>query len=230
MKTLILLPGAMGAAAQFESILPLLQSDFNVVPMDLPGHGLNPYASNAITVPQMADAFIAQLKQMGVQEPVAIFGHSLGGYLGLYLIKYYPGVVGKLFTLGTKWHWTPETAAKETAMLNPDKMMEKIPGFVNALKAKHTQDWKVLVNNIADLMLDLGHFQYLDLTKLSDIETSVRIGLGDRDAMVSLDETIAQYRALKNAELQVYPNTPHPYEKVNISTLAQDIKAYFSKE
>jgi hypothetical protein len=42
--------------------------------------------------------------------------------------------------------------------------------------------------------------------------------------MAGLDGTIAAYRALPNAELQVLPGTPHPIEKVDIGRIVAMIR------
>jgi len=229
MSTLILLPGALGNSNQFNSLkqeLSLVPA--NVIALDLPGHGFNPYATEAVTVPQMADAFLLQLQQLKLTGPVYLFGHSLGGYLGLYLCLNHPEKITRLFTLGTKWHWTKEISDRETSLLVPEKMEQKIPAFVGHLKISHSIGWQKVVSNIADLMHDLGKNQYLEPEKINTISQPVRVALGDRDIMVSLDETSNVFKALINAQLQVYPNTPHPFEKCDVVRLAADIKSFFN--
>ena len=95
------------------------------------------------------------------------------------------------------------------------------------LKSIHTQEWKNLVKSIAFLMSDLGLNQYLEPEYVLEINHPIRIALGDRDAMVSLDETIAIFKALPNAQFQVYPNTPHPFEKSDVKKLAADLRDFF---
>lgn len=227
MNQLILLPGALGHAAQFNDLIKGLETNnVKAIAIDLPGHGLNPYSPEAITVPLMAEALLYKLDDLGITEPVTIFGHSLGGYIGLYMCMHFPKRIKSLFTLGTKWHWTAEIADKETSMLNPEKMEQKIPAFVENLKTVHRCDWKSLVKTITFLMDDLGLNQYLEPEYLLEINQPVRVGLGDRDAMVSLEETIKVYKALSNGQLQIYPNAPHPYEKMNTRKLAIDLKEF----
>ena len=50
--------------------------------------------------------------------------------------------------------------------------------------------------------------------------------LGDRDKMVTLDETVEVYKNLPQAQLAILPNTPHPIEKVNTDRLASEIKSF----
>jgi len=228
MNPLILLPGALGSIKQFEALKAELEGlNVKTYVFDLPGHGLDPYTNEAITVPLMAESLLLKWEEWGIIQPVNIFGHSLGGYIGLYLCLNSPHKVNSLFTLGTKWKWNQETAQKETAFLVPEKMEQKIPAYVEQLKNNHAQDWKSLVNNIKWLMDDLGHNMYLDQEFLTEIDKKVRIGLGDRDAMVSLEETINVYKTLTNAQLQIYPNTPHPFEKSDMKRLSADIHNFF---
>jgi hypothetical protein len=53
--------------------------------------------------------------------------------------------------------------------------------------------------------------------------------IGDKDSMVTLEETIEVYGQLKNANLAVLSNTEHPLEKINMEKLAQEIKIFLSK-
>lgn len=228
MNPLILLPGALGHAAQFNNLIAELKtSNIKATAMDLAGQGLKPYSADAITVPLMAEALLFQLNELKITEPVNIFGHSLGGYVGLYLCMHFPKRVNSLYTLGTKWHWTAEIADKETAMLDTEKMEQKIPKYVEHLKSIHKQDWKNLVKSIAFLLRDLGLNQYLEPEYVLEINNPIRIALGDRDAMVSLNETVNIYKALPNAQFQVYPNTLHPFEKSDVKKLADDLKGFF---
>ena len=53
------------------------------------------------------------------------------------------------------------------------------------------------------------------------------MAVGDKDTMVSIEETTNAYRLLPNAQLLVMPNTQHPIERVNAEELAHQIKRYF---
>jgi hypothetical protein len=55
----------------------------------------------------------------------------------------------------------------------------------------------------------------------------VRISIGDRDKMVTLEESIRVYRLLEKGEFQVFPNTPHPLEKAPVDKLAEAIIDFF---
>ena len=76
-------------------------------------------------------------------------------------------------------------------------------------------------------MINLGNSPALPLTALAEIQQPVLISVGDKDNMVTLEETIAAYRSIKNGQLLVLPQTQHPFEKVNMERIAGEIKSYF---
>ena len=86
---LLLLHGFGGAAWNFTEMAPLLAGRRLVVP-DLPGHG----ASDPLPAPSIsgfADAVATLL-----DEPTAVFGHSMGGVVALRLAARHPGLVRSL--------------------------------------------------------------------------------------------------------------------------------------
>ncbi|MND05131.1 hypothetical protein D3C83_257350 [compost metagenome] len=55
---------------------------------------------------------------------------------------------------------------------------------------------------------------------LSGVQQRVRLMVGDRDNVVTVDETAAAARVLGRGELSVLPNTPHPFEQVRLPLVA----------
>jgi pimeloyl-ACP methyl ester carboxylesterase len=63
---------------------------------------------------------------------------------------------------------------------------------------------------------------------LASITHPVLAMRGDRDAMVTMEETLAAYEALPNASLGILPHTPHPLEKVHTSVLSALLRSFFA--
>jgi pimeloyl-ACP methyl ester carboxylesterase len=228
MQQLLLLHGAIGSANQFEQFVPLLEKKYKVSSINFSGHGGNPIPLSDFSIALFAKDVLHWLDSNNIKT-IDIVGYSMGGYVALYLAKHYPDRVGKIFTLATKFDWTPEGASKEAAMLNADKISEKVPIFAKKLEHIHGADnWKLVLNKTAEMMLALGQKPTLTLTDLSEIKHTVLLSVGDKDMMVSLEETIAMYRSLKNAQLLVLPNTQHAFEKVNLNTLSQAVINFMS--
>ncbi|MEM0997925.1 MAG: alpha/beta fold hydrolase [Bacteroidota bacterium] len=226
-RNLILLHGALGAAVQFSAWIPLLEDEFVVHTLDLEGHGSQPFADRAFRIGHFTENLQAYIEANGLLG-ADIFGYSMGGYVALDLARKQPGKLGRIHTFATKLAWSPETAAKEVKMLNPDVILAKVPKFAAQLETRHSgNDWRENLQRTADLMLDLGEAPVLKPEDLAAIEIPVRMGIGDRDNMVSIRETEAFYRHLPQGEMVVLPRTPHPLEKMDPVTMTRAIREYF---
>lgn len=226
MSRLLLLHGAIGAKDQLRPLAQSLEDNYEVHSLSFSGHGGEPFPS-AFSIKIFAEDVLGWLNNERIGA-IDIFGYSMGGYVALYLAKYYPDRIGKVFTLATKFHWDEATAQKEVKMLEPAKIEEKIPSFAKALEQRHQpNDWKKVMSATAQMMLEMGKDNPLKSDDYASITNEAMISIGDRDKMVSLEETIAVYRQLKNARLLVIPDTPHPLEQVSIDRLSSEVKSFF---
>jgi esterase len=222
MKNILLLHGAIGSSAQLQPLDEKLKEQFLVHLMNFSGHGGEAMPAK-FSIPLFADDVLRYLDKNKI-EKINIFGYSMGGYVALYLAKHYPNRVEKIFTLGTKFNWTPEIADKEIKMLDPDKIAEKIPAFAKVLEERHApNDWKEVLRKTADMMVELGNHNTLDLSDYRMIEHRAVIALGDLDNMVTAEETKAVAANLKNAELVVLEETAHPIEKTSPGMIAEKL-------
>ncbi|MCO5252139.1 MAG: alpha/beta hydrolase [Candidatus Kapabacteria bacterium] len=226
MKNLILLHGALGNHKQFDTLASGLSEQFHIHRFDFLGHdGTHPV--HPFTIEQFSGDlgnYITKHLEDTPPDEIAIFGYSMGGYVALHHEKIYPGRIGKIMTLGTKFNWNPDSAALEASMLKPQKMKDKIPAFVQTLIDKYgEQNWENVVNATAKMMLELGENQALKIEDYSDIKCPVQIMVGDKDVMVSIEESISVYRRLKNATLAVLPNVIHPIDRIRPEILITHI-------
>ena len=66
------------------------------------------------------------------------------------------------------------------------------------------------------MLAQMGIDNPLKSTVYANIGTSTLLMLGDRDKMVTLEETVKVYQHLPKAQMAILPNTEHPIEKVNL--------------
>lgn len=226
-RPLLLLHGALGAVSQFESWIPVLEKHYEVHTLDFEGHGSQAFPEGPFRIEAFSENLRSYIESYGL-GPVDIFGYSMGGYVALYLARQKPELINRVFTFATKLDWKPETSAKEVKMLDPDTIQNKVPHFAKMLEARHHgNEWRGHLERTAEMMIDLGNSPRLNQEDFEQIETPVRMGLGDRDRMVSLDETYRTYRALANSEFVVLPGTPHPIEKIRLARLLPFIVDFF---
>ncbi len=225
MQKLLLLHGALGSAAHFTHLKELLADAFQIHTLNFKGHGGRELV-DTISIPGFAEEVLAYLNENDIDK-ISIFGYSMGGYVALYLAKQYPERVEKLFTLATKFNWTPEGAAREAAMLDPIAINEKVPKYAAALEQLHGNNWKALMRITADMMLGLGNNPALKDDDFTQIKVEVLLSVGDKDAMVTIAETQNVQRLIPNAEFLVLPDTIHPIDRVNQEELAGAIRKFF---
>ena len=219
---LLLLHGALGSKAQLASLQTLLSDLFIVHTLDFDGHGAN--ASNQeFSIDLFADNVLNYLIQNNIAK-THIFGYSMGGYVALKLAVKSSSFVGKIMTLGTKFNWTPEIAAKEIKMLNPQKIEEKVPAFAARLDELHTaNNWKTVMQKTVQLMIDLGDGKGLSDEELRQVEQNTLIGIGEFDEMVTQEESSNAASLIPFGKFKVIDGFKHPIEKVDMKVLAQEI-------
>lgn len=224
---LLLLHGALGSQSQLLKIGDKLSETHNIHTLNFSGHGGNPVPDEPFSIKLFADDVLKWLDKTGIAQ-INIFGYSMGGYAALYLAKHHPDRVNKVFTLAAKFNWNPESAAKEAAVLNPETIKRKLPQFAEELKKRHhPQNWEKILTKTSEMMINLGRERELKDEDISGINNEVMVSVGDRDKMVSIEETASAYMLLKNGKLLVLPGTQHPIEKVSIDRLANEIVTFY---
>lgn len=225
MQNLLVLHGAIGAADHMKPLAEALSDKYKVHTLNFSGHGGMPYAGD-FSIPLFAGEAL-QFIEARKLEDVSVFGYSMGGYVAMYMAMKQPKLLQKVVTLATKFHWDADVAAKEVQMLDADKIEAKVPAFAKMLKERHApNDWKEVLAKTAEMLRGLGDDNALKIADYATIQIPALILLGDKDKMISLEETTAVYRALPNAQMGVLPDTPHPIEQVDAELLAYFIKRF----
>lgn len=226
-KKILFLHGALGAASQFDSLISLNQNDYDCIAIDFPGHG-HQAPSSDFSIDYFTH-YLIQFVQQHFNEPIDVFGYSMGGYIALNAASQQPNLFKQIMTLGTKFDWNPAEGIKQAALLNADKIAEKLPHYAAYLTQLHpAHDWKKVVNQTAVLIQQLSSAPPLSGTSIAQIDIPICVGLGDRDQMVSLNETVDVYKQCKQGSMYVVPNMHHPIEKMNPDKMLTYMQWFFS--
>ena len=228
MQTIILLHGALGAPNDLQALSASLTSKgLRVHTPAFSGHAGTGFGAQ-FGIPGFSrelEIFMENSTPGGAH----IFGYSMGGYVALNLALKPGNRIQKIMTLATKFNWSRETVEKETQGLNPELMQQKIPAFAAMLEEKHGSTWKELVVKTADLMRELQELQLLDAASLKTISNKILIGIGDRDKMVSLEETVEAYKSLPGGSMYMLPATKHPLETADPGLLSRLIEDFIAR-
>lgn len=223
---LILLHGALADHRQFRELEPLLNDRYRIHSPNFSGHGQTEASSTSFSAAEFADELLKYMDQAGIEQ-ARVFGYSMGGYVALIAALNQPERFHSVFTLATKYNWTPESVAQEVRFLDPDKIQAKVPKFAALLEKCHTSlGWRTVLTRTAEMMYSLGQTNPL-FSGLGLIDLRVRVGVGDRDTTAGLADSCEAFARLPQGELEVFPNTPHPFEKVSLPRLVASIHDFF---
>lgn len=227
MKNLLLLHGALGHSDIFAPYTEELSRYFQIHTPLFSGHGHIDLSDDGITIEKYTQELAEYCEKENLTD-VYIFGHSMGGYVALCYALENPERINSIMTLGTKFDWTEEQALKESKMLNPGIIVEKVPQYAEQLQSQHGSKWEQLLPAIANMMVSLGKNPPLNQNNLREIHIPTQIMIGDKDNMVSIEESIGVYESIPNAKLAVLPDTKHAMDKVRPKLLVDIMKDFWN--
>lgn len=219
MQPLFLLHGALGSHEQFSGLGDPFREKYSIHIPDLPGHGRNPGPASSFSIPFFARYVLEQMDQLGIDK-TGFLGYSMGGYVALYFARFFPERTTGVITIGTKFNWTPQTAAAERSMLDPEKIKVKIPAFADMLMHRHGAGrWEEVLHRTGEMIRELGESPPLKPEDLRAVTPPVLLLVGDRDKMVGWEETVQTYQQLPRAAMGMLPYTAHALEQVRPEVL-----------
>jgi pimeloyl-ACP methyl ester carboxylesterase len=87
-EAVVLLHGYLESSEVWNGFSSELSSQFRIISVDLPGHGLSDVYAEVHSMEFMADAVKELIDHLGIDK-VFITGHSLGGYVTLAFLEFY---------------------------------------------------------------------------------------------------------------------------------------------
>jgi pimeloyl-ACP methyl ester carboxylesterase len=227
LDSIILLPGALGTASQFDSLKEILHNNFNVYAPDYPGHGTQSMPAENFSIKFFQDYILSYMDQKSIHATY-FFGYSMGGYIALSLASQHPEKVKGIITLATKFNWQ-NSMADAAAMLPDSKTIsEKIPKLAARLQSDHiASDWKLLVDKTRMMLEKMNDEQLLE-ADFKNIKCNVQLLIGENDKIVSLHESEAVAAMLPNSSVQILIGVPHQLEPEGIRKSADVLLTLFS--
>lgn len=233
-ESIVVLHGALGAAAQMQPIgdtvrtIDGIERDVHVI--ELPGHGNTPLARDEdFAIAHYTAVLAERMAALRLDRPWC-FGYSMGGYVALTLEARAPQTFSGIATLGTKFAWTPDGAAREVRRLDAQKLREKVPQFAAMLEARHANagGWELMLSRTASLLRTIGDAPVLTEDMLSRVRIPTVIAAGTRDDTVTADETPVAARAT-GGQCVMLENIGHPIETVPTDAVVALMRTLFAQ-
>lgn len=130
-RTVVLLHGWGGCIASMSPVRDALKSDYSVLSIDLPGFGKSDRPGAVWGSEEYAACVGRVLKDSGVQELLAIIGHSFGGKVAAYLSLQQPVPVKSLVLVGTpgiRLPLSPEAVKRIAKVKRAKRLAKHLPG------------------------------------------------------------------------------------------------------
>ena len=181
------------------------EDDFNIVIIDLPGHGKSQEPKRVYTLYDYVDCINELLKNLKIINPILI-GHSFGGKLSLLYASKYD--VKKLVLLASPYKKEIKKLSLKTKILKTAKKIPILNKFEDFAK-KHigSTDYK----NASPIMRQiLVEHVNLDITEeVKKIKCSTLIIWGTNDLEVPVEEAYELEKLIKDSGVVIYEGCTH---------------------
>jgi pimeloyl-ACP methyl ester carboxylesterase len=207
-KPLVLIHGGGSTiGTSFGKIIPTLALDFNVVAVELQGHGHTSDRDAPENFEQDADDVVALLHHLKI-EKASFLGFSNGGNTAIQLVNRYPGMVDKLILASTFYKRDALPAGffqgmKQATLSDMPQALKDAFLAINPdprkLETMFTKDRERMLN-----------FKDWDASVLTSIQVPTLVINGDRD-VISASHATAMTHLIPNSRLLILPATHGAY-------------------
>ncbi len=217
-KTLVLIHGYPLDHTIWDSVLPLLENDFDLVLPDLRGFGESGTTSLPYQLADMAGDILALLDYLEIKK-VAMVGHSMGGYMALAFARAFPDRLLGLGLVASQALADPPEKKTGRYQEAEHVLVHGVGDVASGMSIKLTDnpDLQVL---LYDLMLR-QHPQGLagalgamaerqdSMQLLSEINIPVVLVHGTADKLIPLERARAIHAVVKSGDLTEIENAGH---------------------
>ena len=203
--TVVLLHGWGQNIEMMKPIGDNLKNDFDIVIIDLPGHGLSDEPSSVWSVYDFADCIHELLMEINVKNPIMI-GHSFGGKISLiYSSKY---KTKKLVLFGSPYKPEIQKMSLKTKIMKKMANIRFLSPLVEIVK-KHvgSTDYRKASVMMRKVLVSTVN---LDITDdIKNIKCPTLLIWGSNDTAVPLKRAYELEKLITDAGVVVYDNCTH---------------------
>jgi len=225
---LVLLHGSRSAAPALRPLQDALMPYGPVRAFDLVGHG-GREIPEVFSIEALAQDVLVQMNEAGI-ERAYLFGHSMGGYLALYLARHAPERIAAVCSLAAKWVFDERTVSHFTHLSSLARI--RAPGSTQAdtMDRLHPgRDWTHLVSGLAQLYRELGRRPALSGADLRALSVPALILTGHADQVVPWAESLRLANLIPRSQGFTFAGKAHPLEAVPPEFLATVISAWIEQ-
>ncbi len=205
-----------------------LSKDFQLILVDLRGHGKSSNPTNEFTHRKAAEDIYALLDHIGIKAFKAM-GFSSGAMTLTHMATMDTARIQSLILIGSTTYY-PETSRTFTRNATYENVSVNSPDWMEVMKRFHPGGEAQIRNLLRQFNGMADSYDDMNFTSpfLSTIKCPTLIIHGDRDQYFSVDIPVDSYQSMPNAYLWVIPNFGHnvpnngtPLYDIFINTITQ---------
>ena len=204
-ETLVFLHGWGQNIEMMKPVADPFSSDYDIIIIDLPGHGKSEEPTSVYTVYDFVDCVKSLLDSLKIKNPILI-GHSFGGKTSLLYSSMYD--VKKLILFAPSYKKEIEKLSLKTKML---KSAKKIPGLkkLEGFAKKHigSTDYKNASPLMRQILVETVNFDIRD--QVSKIKCPTLLIWGTLDEAVDVSGAYELEKLIPDAGVVIYENCTH---------------------
>ncbi|CAM5694342.1 putative aminoacrylate hydrolase RutD [Streptomyces afghaniensis 772] len=202
---LLLLHGGLCTNETWQAQRADFAANFRVLLPERRGHGHTPDVDGPLSYQDMADDTVAFIEEV-VGGPAHLVGWSDGGVIALLVAIARPDLVRKVVAIGANFLPSPQSGAAPEMLdqMAPDDLTMFREAY-EAVSPDGAAHWPVVVGKLAAMFRTEPTIRTEDLARIT-APTLVLVG---DDDLITLEHTIALYRAIPGSQLAVVPGTSH---------------------
>ncbi|WP_416150382.1 alpha/beta fold hydrolase [Salipaludibacillus sp. HK11] len=225
---ILLLHGFLSSTYTFNLIIPILQQNFSVIAIDLPGFGRSEKSQSFIYSYRNYACFIEKCADYFNLDELYVAGHSMGGQIALHMVEIMPERINGIVLLGSSGYLKKSKKVWIYSSYLPffDRFISlyiQRVGVVNGMKNvlynsslvtdKHIEEFgkPLAEKNFYKVLARLLRYREGDLTseQLNKISLPVLLLWGKEDRVVPVHIGNRLAKDLQQAKLVIFDQTGH---------------------
>lgn len=207
-KPLVLIHGG-GSSILFDykEVISRLETQFQLIGIDLQNHGMTEHRDIPETFEQDADDVAALLKELNIQK-AAFFGFSNGGNTVMQIVHRHPETVEKLIVASAFYKRNGMMDGFFESMM--DATLESMPESLKINFLNLNPDFSALENMFDKDSKRMKTFKDWSEDMLKSIKSPTLFISGDKDVMKP-EHVVEMWRLVEGAQLMILPATHGSY-------------------
>ena len=220
---LLLVHGFGESMAVWEPYVPGLCTRYNVVLLDLRGHGRSTNPTNRFSFRAASGDVLALMDHLRHQRFRAL-GASAGAIALLHVATLAPARVESMVLVSGAPYLTPESRDRIHSIVNGKDPL----AYLRQFATRGDQQAASLLQQFSDLASSVDDPAFTP-PLLGTVTAPTLIVHGDRDEFFPVEIAVQLYRSIPNAYLHVYPNGSHEpiYEPAAVTEFSAELLDFF---